>query len=92
MSACRWPLREIVLSDMEAREFATFAGQPRQLWIRVYGDQAGAGIYAKGQRSTRRYHTDAHIHGIAAVGSGQPIQAIDASVPVLPARPCQGGG
>ena len=27
--------------DNEAREFATFARQPRRLWIRVVGDEAG---------------------------------------------------
>lgn len=86
------PLRKIVGSDNEAREFATFARQPRRLWIRVVGDEAGAGIYAKGQRNTRRYNADAHIHGLSAVGNGRRIPPIDPSGPVLAARPCDGGG
>lgn len=61
-------LREIVLSEIEQREFATFARQPSSLTFKVSaGDNvAYAGIYRKpsAPARTRRYTASAHITGI----------------------------
>lgn len=58
-------VKRIQLSEIEAREYATFARQPKHFGFRV---EQGAGIYpGKGEtpNQTRRYHQTARIEAIS---------------------------
>ena len=58
-------VKGIQLSEIEAREYATFAHQPKHFGFRV---EQGAGIYSgKGEtpNQTRRYHQTARIEAIS---------------------------
>ncbi|HHX2510985.1 TPA: hypothetical protein ACU8BF_001975 [Neisseria subflava] len=58
-------VKGIQLSEIEAREYATFARQPKHFGFRV---EQGAGIYpGKGEtpNQTRRYHQTARIEAIS---------------------------
>jgi hypothetical protein len=54
-------VREIVVSEIESREFITFANQPEWLTFRL--DYAG--LFPPGLRSTRQFRPGAKILGIA---------------------------
>lgn len=47
-------LKQIILSEIEAREFATFATQPGRMQLRIADDNGMAGIYNEGQNTTTR--------------------------------------
>jgi len=55
------PVREIVESEIEGRQFVTFARQPAAFDIRI--DYSG--VFAPGTRQTTRYRPDAKIMSIA---------------------------
>jgi hypothetical protein len=55
------PVREIVKSEIESREFVTFARQPAAFALRI--DYSG--LFAAGARQTTRYRPDAKIMSIS---------------------------
>jgi len=57
-------LKEIFTSEIEAREFATFANEPEGYNIRVLGKSREAGIYPSGSNKTNRYAADAYVFSI----------------------------
>lgn len=61
-------LREVVLSEIEAREFATFSKQPAWLHLRVRNDSGTAGIYAEGQTKTEKCEPSAYVYSISIHG------------------------
>ena len=58
-------LKEIMLSEIESREYATFAGQPGWIQLRVMNDGGMAGIYAEGQTRTKLYSPAAYVLSIS---------------------------
>jgi len=48
-------LKEILLSEIESREYATFADQPDGIQLRVMDEKGMAGVYRDGQNRTTRY-------------------------------------
>ena len=61
-------LKEIFTSEIEAREFATFADEPDGYNIRVLGKNREAGIYASGSDKTSRYSSGAYVFSIGVFG------------------------
>jgi hypothetical protein len=62
-------LKEVVLSEIEAREFATFTRQPAWLHLRLRNDSGMAGIYAEGQTKTEKYEPSAYVFSISIHGA-----------------------
>lgn len=61
-------VREVMLSEIESREFADFERQPSGLTFRVINDSDTAGIYAEGERTTTRHRPGSTIHTISVFG------------------------
>jgi hypothetical protein len=57
-------LEEIMKSEIESREYATFANQPDYLGFRVQAFVRDAGIYPRGQNKTTRASSTAYIFSI----------------------------
>ncbi len=55
---------KIIKSEIESREFAEFANQPKGLLFRLEAPESDAGIYSEGQRETKRYSPNATILSI----------------------------
>ena len=58
-------LDEISLSEIEAREYATFANHPAGISFRVRTDSVLAGVYPANQTRTERYVPSAYVFGIS---------------------------
>jgi tetratricopeptide (TPR) repeat protein len=58
-------LDEISLSEIEAREYATFANHPTGISFRVRTDSVLAGVYPANQTKTERYVSSAYVFGIS---------------------------
>lgn len=63
-------LREIRLSEIEAREFATLATQPGGIQLRLANDTGMAGIYNQGENTTTRYAPSTYLKSISITGRG----------------------
>jgi hypothetical protein len=63
-------LKEIIMSEIESREFATFANQPQGIDFQFVSKNGNAGIYAEGERKTIRYEPSAHVESIWITGRG----------------------
>ena len=57
-------IKEIMISEIESREWITFNEMPSGLEFRMYG-----GEYPDGQTKTTKYKSGTTIHGIVVVGS-----------------------
>jgi hypothetical protein len=57
-------LNEIMMSEIESREYATFARQPQGIQFRVLDDNGTAGIYQEGANRTTRYSPTAYVLSI----------------------------
>ncbi len=57
-------VQEIMMSEIESREYATFANQPSHLTFRVQAFGRNAGIYPRGQNKTTRAASNAYIFSI----------------------------
>ncbi len=62
-------VKEILMSPIESREYATFAKQPRGLQFRLLGEGMDAGKYKKGENKTNSYTTGAYLHSILIWGT-----------------------
>ena len=58
-------LKEIMVSEIEVREFATFVTQPAGFQWRVTNANGMAGIYSQGQNTTTRYTPSAYLKSIS---------------------------
>lgn len=59
-------LTEIIRSEIESREYATFTNQPKDIIFRVTGKNDGeAGIYSNKDNKTQTYHSDAILYSIS---------------------------
>ena len=58
-------LREITLSEIESREYATFANQPPGIQLRVMNESGMAGVYPDGQSKATRYTPTSYIFSIS---------------------------
>jgi len=58
-------LKQIVKSEIESREFATFAAEPKGMTFQVGSDQGEAGKYASGKSMTSKYSSDARLYSIS---------------------------
>ena len=61
-------LKEIVTSEIEAREFATFANQPDEYNIRVLGKNDTAGIYSARSNKAAKYSEGAYVFSVGVFG------------------------
>lgn len=58
-------LTEIIRSEIESREYATFTNQPKDIIFRVIGKNNGeAGIYSNKDNKTQTFHSDAILYSI----------------------------
>ncbi len=62
-------LKEIIMSELESREYATFTKQPSGLTFRVLHDQGAAGMYRNGEMTTTRALPGATIFRIEVTGA-----------------------
>ncbi|MGH9968778.1 MAG: hypothetical protein ACREBG_13245 [Pyrinomonadaceae bacterium] len=58
-------LEEIILSEIEQREFATFANQPAGISLRVMNENGLAGVYSDGQRKATRFAPSSYVFSIS---------------------------
>jgi hypothetical protein len=58
-------LEEIILSEIEQREFATFANQPAGINLRVMNENGMAGVYSDGQRKATTYAPATYVFAIS---------------------------
>ena len=58
-------LREITMTEIEAREFAKFARQPPGIQLRVMAEDGFAGVYGDGKNTTTRYSPSAYVFSIS---------------------------
>jgi tetratricopeptide (TPR) repeat protein len=72
-------LHEITLSEIEAREHATFANHPAGISFRVRTDSVLAGIYPANQARTERYSPTAYVSGISISARRKPRQAFSSA-------------
>jgi hypothetical protein len=61
-------ITEIILSEIESREYATFAKGPKGFSIRLMNGNGMAGVYAKGSNTTTKYARAAYIFSIGVDG------------------------
>lgn len=61
---------EIMLSEIESREFATFAQMPKGITFRLMNNNGMAGIYSDNSRTTMSYSPSAYIFSISISGRG----------------------
>lgn len=58
-------VKEIMMSEIESREFAEFANFPARLSLRLSGkDSQNAGVYKTGSRTTTRYTAGTYVFSI----------------------------
>lgn len=58
-------VQEIMRSEIESREYATFTQQPAGMTFRVMGkDDTSAGIYPNESNTTTQYHRGAYLYSI----------------------------
>ena len=70
-------LKNILLSEIEAREFGTFANQPDGVDIRLQARNGTAGVYGNGQSQTMRYSSSAYVFSIIVIGGDDtPIEEV----------------
>ncbi len=62
-------VKEIMMSEIESREFATFTKQPNGLQFRVMSEDSTAGIYAEGENKSSAYTPNAYLFSIQVVGA-----------------------
>jgi hypothetical protein len=62
-------VKEIVMSEIESREFATFANHPAGLYVRL---DSGDGNFPAGSNTTTKYKPTAKIFSINVVGDRGP--------------------
>ena len=60
-------VKEIVISEIESREYAQFKRMPDGLWYQLRG---GGGIYKNDSRTTKKYTPDTYIYAIGMRSSG----------------------
>ena len=58
-------LREVTMTEIESREFATFARQPAGIHLRVMAEDGLAGVYDEGKNTTTRYSPSAYVFSIS---------------------------
>lgn len=68
------PVKEIVRSEIESREFVEFARQPSGIMFRLY---SGDGVFAAGSSTTAKYRPAARILSIEVVGERAPMDGDD---------------
>tara|TARA_B110000305_G_C19169106_1_gene506360 strand:- start:310 stop:753 length:444 start_codon:yes stop_codon:yes gene_type:complete len=61
-------LKEIMMSEIESREYAEFSDQPSGLYFQVYGDNSIAGNYPAGNNPTAQANPGAWISSIEVTG------------------------
>jgi hypothetical protein len=61
-------LKEITLSEIESREYASFEKQPAGIHLRVMSDSGTAGNYPEGGNSTKQYAPNAYVFSISING------------------------
>ncbi|MCB1025616.1 MAG: hypothetical protein KDB79_14560 [Acidobacteria bacterium] len=70
-------IKEIITSEIEAREYADFMNQPKGIQFRVENRNAMAGVYKDGQMMTSKYDPAAYVSSIQAVGARGPVRRIE---------------
>jgi hypothetical protein len=61
-------VKEIMVSEIESREYATFDKQPAGIQLRVMSDVGMVGDYAEGENRTKRYEPNAYVLSISLSG------------------------
>ena len=57
-------LKEIMMSEIESREYATFVRQPSGIQFRVRNDNGTAGVYQEGQNTSKSYAPRSYVFSI----------------------------
>jgi hypothetical protein len=63
-------LKEITISEIEAREYGRFARQPQKIRLRLQNDKGMAGVYSDGGRKTGKFTPGTKIASIIIMGDG----------------------
>lgn len=62
-------VKEILISEIESREFVEFVDQPKGLMFRSLGDEGAAGNYEKEERKTTEYLPNGYLFSIQIMGA-----------------------
>lgn len=62
-------VKEVMISEIEGREYVTFSNQPPGLFIQLWSEAGTAGVYADGETTTAKLSEGAKIHSINVVGA-----------------------
>ena len=60
-----WRASRDSMSEIEAREYATFTRQPAGIQLRVMAEDGMAGVYGDGKNTTTRYSPSAYVFSIS---------------------------
>jgi hypothetical protein len=61
-------IKEITLSEIESREYASFEKQPAGIHLRVMSESGTAGAYAAGENSSKQYAPNGYVFSISING------------------------
>lgn len=61
-------VKEIMISEIEGREYAEFVNQPTGFMFQSYGDEGTAGTYKEEERKTTKYNPSGYIYSILVRG------------------------
>lgn len=67
---------EVMTSEIESREYATFSNQPPGLLIELWSETGTAGVYADGETTTTRLGEGAKVHSITVMGADIMFDAV----------------
>lgn len=62
-------VKEIMISEIEGREYAEFINQPGSFMFQSYGDEGTAGKYKEEERKTTKYTPSGYIFSIQIMGA-----------------------
>lgn len=67
---------EVMSSEIESREYATFSNQPPGLLIQLWSETGTAGVYADGEMTTTKLSEGAKVHSITVMGADIMFDAV----------------
>jgi len=71
-------VKEIMLSEIESREYAEFVNQPKGLLFRLTSTDGQAGIYGKGNNKTTKYTQNAKVDTVTVLKPFESDETSDA--------------
>ena len=68
-------VRQIILSELESREYAAFVNHPKGMDFRLMNDNSTAGVYANRQTTTTKYAKNTYLFSILVTGKATIVSS-----------------